>query len=180
MILPKEPQPISVMASYVQKAYKMVEERTGVKFGEDWLWHIFNPDKSDWFPYSEKPAIALCVFSDFHHELAIPFGGRSPIMRCIARRQSIFAMTSPTSNSLEKYDIPETEFYSRLHSEVYKEKAYYELALVKQLQVTGFPTVLLRVSDSKFYLLSRGWTDYPGLSGRIDELLRETQNLQVK
>jgi putative protein-disulfide isomerase len=178
MILPKEPQPISVMASYIQKSYKMVEERTGVKFGEDWLWHIFNPDKSDWFPCSEKPAIALCAFSDFHHELAIPFA--ADLQYALHREGRDLCDDESYKHLLEKYGISETEFYAKLHSEVYKEKAYYEFALVKQLQVTGFPTVLLRVSESKFYLLSRGWTDYPGLSGRIDELLRETQDLQVK
>jgi putative protein-disulfide isomerase len=178
MILPEKPQPIGVMASYIKKAYKTIEERTGVKFGEDWLWHIVNPDKSDWFPYSEKPAIALCVFSDFHHELAIPFA--ADLQYSLHYEGRDLCDDESYKHLLDKYDIPETEFYTRLHSEVYKEKAYYEFALVKQLQVTGFPTVLLRVSDSKFYLLSRGWTDYAGLSGRIDEVLRETQNLQVK
>src|SRR5687768_1092671 len=59
MILPASPRPISVTASYIQQEYVSVEERTGIKFGKDYLWHIFNPDKSDWFPNSEKPAIAL-------------------------------------------------------------------------------------------------------------------------
>jgi len=44
-------------------------------------------------------------------------------------------------------------------------------ALVKQLQVTGFPAVFLQVSDSKFYLLSRGYTDYETLKKGIDQVL---------
>ena len=56
-------------------------------------------------------------------------------------------------------------------SEAYKEKAYYEFALVKQLQVTGFPTVLLQTGESKFYLLARGYTDYETLKKGIDQVL---------
>ena len=37
MILPETPQPIGVMAGYIRTAYKTVEERTGIRFGEDWL-----------------------------------------------------------------------------------------------------------------------------------------------
>ena len=72
---------------------------------------------------------------------------------------------------LEKYGIPEAEFYHRLHDPAYKEKAYEEFALVKELHVTGFPTVFLQVSDTKFYLLSRGYTDYTTLKKSIGEAM---------
>ena len=64
MILPEKPKHINITAGYIQKAYKTVEELTGIKFGQDYLWHINNPDDSDWYPSSEKPAIALCVFKE--------------------------------------------------------------------------------------------------------------------
>src|SRR5690349_7554205 len=65
MIPDENPKPISAMAGYISKAYKRVEELTGVKFGEDFLWHIFNPDKSDWFPESTTPATALHIFKSY-------------------------------------------------------------------------------------------------------------------
>jgi putative protein-disulfide isomerase len=43
LILPDRPLPVSATAAYVQKAYKNVEELTGVTFGADYLWHINNP-----------------------------------------------------------------------------------------------------------------------------------------
>src|SRR5690606_24277921 len=61
MILPEEPRHISVMANHFLSTCKAVEAHTGVKFGEDYLWHIKNPSQSDWFPHSGKPAMALCV-----------------------------------------------------------------------------------------------------------------------
>ena len=62
MILPNNPVHLSATAGYIQKAYKNVEEVTGAKFGADYLWHIFNFEDSDWYPHSEKPAIAMCIF----------------------------------------------------------------------------------------------------------------------
>jgi putative protein-disulfide isomerase len=72
-----------------------------------------------------------------------------------------------------QYNIDVNDFYEKLHSEAYKEKAYYEFQLCKQLQVTGYPCVLLQANDSKFYLLSRGYTDYETLKTRIENVLKE-------
>jgi putative protein-disulfide isomerase len=171
MIITDTPRPISVTAGYIQKAYKTVEERTGISFGKDWLWHIFNPEESDWYPSSEKPAIALCVFKDYHHDLAIPFA--ADLQYALHYEGRDLCDDEAYRHLLEKYAIPEKEFYSKLHSEEYKEKAYAEFALVKQLQVTGFPAVFLQVNDSKFYLLARGYTDYQDLKKRIDQVLGE-------
>ena len=72
-----------------------------------------------------------------------------------------------------KYNLPADEFYGRLRSEAYKEKAHYDFALVKQLQVTGFPTVLLQASESKFYLVARGYTNYNNLVESVEKCLQE-------
>src|ERR1700730_7496129 len=73
MILHEKPLPISVTAEYIRKSYKTVEEYSGVKFGEDYLWHISMQDKRAWFRDSEKPAIALCVFKDSFPNQQVPF-----------------------------------------------------------------------------------------------------------
>jgi putative protein-disulfide isomerase len=178
MILPEKPQPIGVMAPYIQKAYLTVEEHTGIKFGKDWLWHIFHPEESDWYPGSEKPAIALSVFKDYHHELAVPFA--ADLQYALHEEGRDLCDDEAYRHLLEKYALPEAEFYTKLHSQAYKEKAYEEFAQVKALQVTGFPTVLLQTAPSKFYLLCRGYTDYASLNGRIVEVLKQTRSLTDK
>ena len=172
MILPEEPRHISVTADYISKAYKTVEEYSGVQFGQDYLWHVFNSDKSDWFPNSEKPAIALSVFKEYHPDKQVQFA--ADLQYALHYEGRDLTDDEAYRHLLEKYSIPDTEFYQHLHSDAYKEKAYYEFALVKQLQVTGFPTVLLQVSESKFFLLSRGFTPYETLKERIDAVLAET------
>lgn len=171
MILPEEPVHIGVTAGYIQKAYKMVEERTGVIFGDDYLWHIHNPELSDWYPNSEKPAIALCVFKDYYPGKQVAFA--SDLQYALHFEGRDLTDDEAYRHLLEKYGINAEAFYSKLKSEEYKERAYYEFSLVKQLQVTGFPCLLLQVSESKFHLLARGYTDYDTVSARLDAVLKE-------
>jgi putative protein-disulfide isomerase len=170
MIITDEPRHIRVTAGYIQKAYKTVEEYTGVKFGPDYLWHINNPEMSDWFPSSEKPAIAMCVFKEYYPARQVEFA--SDLQYALHYEGRDLCDNEAYRHLLEKYSIPPEDFYTGLASPAYKEKAYYEFALVKQLQVTGFPAVLMQVNESKFYLLARGYTDYETLKSRMEEVLK--------
>ena len=174
MILPEEPRHFAPMAKYIQTAYKRVEELTGIKFGEDFLWHVFHPDETDWFPDSTKPAIALCIFKEYYPDKAVFIA--SDLQYALNFEGRDLTDDEAYRHLLHKYQIPEEDFYSKLKSEEYREKAYYEFALVKQLQVTGFPCVLMQVTDSKFYLLASGFTDYETLKSRIDKVLAEIHN----
>ena len=171
MILPEEPVHISVTADYINSSYKNVEELTGIKFGEDYLWHIKHPDQSDWYPNSEKPAIALCIFKEYFPDQQVSFAADLQYALHFEGRD----LTDDEAYRLilEKYNLPAEDFYEKLYEEAYEEKADYEFALCKQLQVTGFPAVLMQLSESKFYLLARGYTDYETLNERIKNCLAE-------
>ena len=173
-MIPKEnARPISAIAGYISEAYHRVEETTGIKFGEDYLWHIFNPDKSDWYQHSEKSAIALCIVKEIQPEQQVAFA--ADLQYALHYEGRDLTDDEAYRHLLEKYVIPEEEFYTKLNSEEYKEKAHYEFALCKQLQATSFPQVLLQVADQKFYLLAKGYTDYETLKKRIQTVLAETQ-----
>lgn len=165
MIINKTKQPIEVIAGYIQKAYLTVEETTGIRFGKDFLWHIFHPDLSDWFPDSEKAAIALCIFKEYYPNRQVEFAADLQYALNFEGRD----LTDDEAYNLllEKYSIRPEAFYGKLASEEYKEKAHYEFGLCKQLQVTGFPCVFLQTSESKFHLLAKGFTDYETLKTRL-------------
>jgi putative protein-disulfide isomerase len=76
---------------------------------------------------------------------------------------------------IEKYSIQPEVFYTKLNRDEYKEQAYYEFQLCKQLQVTGYPCVLLQNSETKFTLLARGFTDYETLAARLTAALQEAE-----
>lgn len=171
MILPDEPVSIGATAGYISKGYKRVEELTGIKFGEDYLWHINHPDQSDWYPNSEKSAIALCIFKEYYPHQQVSFA--ADLQYALHYEGRDLTDDESYRNLLEKYNIPAEDFYGMLHEEEYKEKAHYEFALCKQLQVTGFPAVLLQASEMKFHLLTRGYTDYETLHARLESALNE-------
>ncbi|MEO6733335.1 MAG: DsbA family protein [Ferruginibacter sp.] len=171
MIISEEARHISVTAGYIQQAYKVVEEHTGIKFGADYLWHINNPDLSDWYPSSEKPAIALCIFKEFYPERQIEFA--TDLQFSLHYEGRDLCDDEAYRHLLEKYSIQPETFYTKLKSEEYKEMAYHEFTLCKQLQVTGYPAVLIQVNETKFHLLARGYTSHEELNERIGELLKE-------
>jgi len=171
MIPAENPKPIRAMAGYISEGYKRVEEMTGVKFGADYLWHITNPDESDWFPHSEKAAIALCIFKEIFPEQQVPFV--TDLQYALHAEGRDLTDDEAYRHLLEKYAIDTDDFYTKLKSSVYKEKALYEFALCRQLQVTGFPALLLQAGDTKFYLVARGYTTYEDVKKRIDNILKE-------
>lgn len=169
MMLPQQPVPVSTIAGYVLEGYQNIEDLTGVKFGEDYLWHMRNPELSDWFPSSEKSAIALCVFKDYEPELQVPFAADLQYALFFEGRD--LTDDEAYRHLLHKYGIPENEFYEKLHSDIYLQKAQHEFSLCQQLQVTGFPQLMLQLQDEKIYLLSRGYTDYHSLVNKINLLI---------
>ncbi len=171
MILSGKPVPIAATAAYIQKAYPTVEEYTGIKFGADYLWHIHNPELSDWFPHSEKPAIALCIFKEFYPERQVAFA--ADLQYALHFEGRDLTDDEAYRHLLDKYSINPETFYAKLKSEEYKEQAYYEFQLCKQLQVTGYPCVLLQNSETKFTLLAKGYTDHETLKARLDVALQE-------
>jgi len=171
-MIPKESaRPIKAMAGYIAEAYHRVEELAGVQFGADYLWHIQNPDDSDWFPESLTPAIALCIFKEYQPEQQVAIA--ADFQKALFEEGRDLSDGEAYRHLLEKYNIPEDAFYEKLKDPAYAEKARYEFALCAQLQVTGFPKLLLQVNDTKFYLVAEGFTPYDTLTARLEKILQE-------
>jgi len=169
MMIAEAPQPISTIAPYIQNAYKTVESKTGIRFGPDFLWHIFHPEESDWFPDSLKSAIALCVFKDYHPSIQTQFA--SDLQFALNYEGRDLCDDEAYRHLLTKYAIPEDEFYSKLGSAAYANKAFEEFELVKRLKVNGFPTLMLQATDAKFFVVSNGYSGYNEVSSRLNEIL---------
>ena len=169
MMIGEEVMPIEKIGPFIQRSYKRVEELSGIKFGEDFLWHINNPDKSDWVMNSEKPAIALCIFKEYYPERQLEFA--TDLQYALNDEGRDLDDDESYLHLLEKYSIQPEAFYSKLKSEEYKEMAYYEFALMKQLQVNGYPTVFIQTGELKFVMVARGFTAYEDLRERIENVL---------
>ncbi len=170
MMAGEQVMPIEKIAPFIQGSYKRVEELTGIKFGEDFLWHINNPGKSDWVMNSEKPAIALCILKEYYPERQLEFA--TDLQYALNYEGRDLDDDEAYRHLLEKYNIQPEAFYGKLQTEEYKEMAYYEFALMKQLQVNGFPTVFIQTGELKFVMVARGYTPYEDVRARIDNVLK--------
>ena len=171
MILPEKPVHIGVTASFIEGAYKTVEEYTGVEFGQDYLWPIKNPDNSDWYPNSEKPAIAMCILNEYYPEKQVAFA--ADLQYALHYEGRDLTDNESYRHLIDKYGIQPEAFYSKLTSEEYKERAYYEFQLCKQLQVKGYPCLLLQTGESKFYMVSSGYANFETVNTRLINILKE-------
>jgi putative protein-disulfide isomerase len=175
MIPIESSQHIGSIASYIKDAYKTVENMTGVTFGPDYLWHINHPDESDWFPNSEMAAIAMTIFREEYPDLTIAFA--SDLQYALHFDGRDLTDKEAYRHLVEKYQLNEEEFYSKLANADYKEKAYYDFALIQQLRVNGFPTVFLQLEESKLFMIARGYSDLDSVENRINKILAEN-NIQ--
>lgn len=177
MILPETPRHIRLLAPHIESSYQNVEQLTGVQFGSDFLWHIKNPEESDWYPNSEKPAIALCIFKELYPYAAVHIA--ADLQYALNFEGRDLTDNEAYRHLLEKYNIPAEDFYDKLGSETYKEKAREEFALCRQLKVTGFPAVFIQFDEGRIYALANGYTDYETITQRLGAIVTEVkQNLR--
>ena len=175
MIPVQDTKHIGNIAQYIQGAYQTVEQTTGVKFGKDYLWHIFNPDESDWYPNSEMAAIAMAIFRESYPDQTIAFA--ADLQYALYEEGRDLTDKEAYRHLLEQYNIDTEVFYQKLGSEAYKEKAYYDFSLIQQLKVNGFPTVFLQLDDAKLYIISRGFSTLEAVEQRMNKILAEN-NIQ--
>ena len=171
MILPEKPVPLKVTADYIRQAYPKVEALSGIEFGADYVWHIENPDLSDWYPNSEKPAIALCIFKEIYPDKQVAFA--ADLQYALYWEGRDLTDDESYRHLLEKYSLSEEYFYTRLHDEAYKQLAHDEFENCRQLKVTGYPCVFVQNSEVSFTLIARGYTDYATLQERLQNVLNE-------
>ena len=119
---------------------------------------------------SEKPAIALCILKEYYPERQLEFA--TDLQYALNYEGRDLDDDEAYRHLLEKYNIQPEAFYSKLQSEEYKEMAYYEFALMKQLQVNGYPTVFIQTGELKFVMVARGYTPYEDVQERIDNVLK--------
>jgi len=175
MIPVQDTKHIGNIAQYIQGAYQTVEQTTGVKFGKDYLYHIFNPDESDWYPNSEMAAIAMAIFRESYPDQTIAFA--ADLQYALYEEGRDLTDKEAYRHLLEQYNIDTEVFYQKLGSEAYKEKAYYDFSLIQQLKVNGFPTVFLQLDDAKLYMISRGFSTLDAVEQRMNKILAEN-NIQ--
>ena len=170
MVMGSRVGPIGQVAPYIAWAYKQVEERTGVTFGEGFLKGVLEPGTAIFS--SEKPGIALTVFKAERPDEAVSFA--HDLQRAVYF-EGLDLQADPTYAALvQPYGLEGTAFVEKLNDFRFKQKTYAEFQAVSKLGVTGLPTVLLLTPEKK-YVLSRGYAPFEELDGRLRQVLGVAQ-----
>jgi putative protein-disulfide isomerase len=120
---------------------------------------------------SEKAAIALCIVKEYYPERQLDFA--TDLQYALNYEGRDLDDDEAYRHLLDKYNIQPEAFYNKLKDEQYREMAHYEFALMKQLEVSGFPSVFLQTGELRFVMVARGYTSYEDVKQRIDNVLAE-------
>ncbi len=168
MILNERIAPLASFAPVIRNNYKTIEAVTGITFGEGFLKHLYVGSA---IMESETPAIALSVFKSYQPEKALEFAHS-------LQNALYFDGKGPQDEDMYRYlavnyNIDPDEFLKLMNDEVYKQAAYYDFALAKQLNVEGYPAVFVQSADNYFYLVAKGYTNLKTMELRLASVFEE-------
>jgi len=154
----------------ILEIYERIESFTGTKFIADYLAKVAQGDS---LRNSEIPAAALTVFKSHQLAKAIAFAHK------LQQKLFVDALEVEDQKSYEslatEFGLNGAEFYEQMQLPEVMESTRYEFALTKQLQVTGYPQLLVQTDETHFYLIAKGYTNFEDLDGRMQKILAELQ-----
>lgn len=168
MILGDREGPISNSAELIKTHLPRIEETAGVVFG-DKFWEVL--EEGTQIQSSEKPATALAVFKSFSPDEAVLFA--AALQKAKYGNGVDLSLDESYLPIISEFGIAADNFLTKLNSEEFKQAAYYEFALAKQLQVTGYPAAFIKVDDRNFHMIAKGYANHETMKLRITNVLNQ-------
>ncbi|MGB0982582.1 MAG: DsbA family protein [Saprospiraceae bacterium] len=147
------------------EAYARINEMTGTVFSEEYLAKV---KTGKTYINSEIPAVALSILKEHNEDKAIDFAH--------ALQEQFFTEAKAVnddavySHLAKEYGMDSEDFFKKMKDKKYLEAARYDFALSRQLQVTGYPQVLVQTDDTQFYLIAKGYTPFEALDERLQSV----------
>jgi putative protein-disulfide isomerase len=168
MVLGERAGPITNRSALIKSHYPNVEQTAKVKFGDPFIKAL---DEGGIYLSSEKPSIALSVFKTYHPEKAVIFA--HTLQKALNFEGKDLSLDETYIDLVHDFGINPDEFIVKLNSEEFKQAAYYDFALARQLQVTGYPAAFIKTGDHNFYMIAKGYADLETMELRIANVLKE-------
>lgn len=165
--------PIGQVAGYISEAYKTVENRTGVKFGDPFLNGIL---KEGTAIFNSIPASrAMTVFKSYQPENAVAFAS--------ALQKAIYFDGIEPEN-LEAYGtyaaqfgIEPKHFVLQMQQNKFVDETEEEFQQVAQWGISGFPSVIM-ATPKKLYLIAQGYQPFEQLDAAVQQVLENPSGLK--
>ncbi len=148
--------PLSEIAPYLRTAYKGVEDRTGVMFGEPYLKELFGEATMEMT--SVPSSRALATFKQLHDDQRAAFAYGSALQKAIYYDGVAPGNIEVFADLAAEFGIDRAIFLSTYRSDAIEKSMLADFSKSDALSVNGFPTVLL-VKDNSVTPLSRGYVD---------------------
>jgi len=152
----------------ILEIYERITSFTGTQFSDAYL---ANVKQGDSIRNSEIPANALAVFKSYLPQRAIEYAH--------ALQHQLFITALEVNEEAlylglaKDFGLDGPLFLEQMQQTEFLEAARYEFALAKQLQVTGYPQLLVQTAKTQFYLIAKGYTDFETLDERVQKVLAE-------
>lgn len=170
MVMGERVQPASVMADYILKAYKPLEERTGVKFGEPFLDMLREGTR---IQSSLEPALIMTTFKQFEPKKAVAFAHDLQKLNYVEGAD--LNDFENYKNLVESYGLDWQSFKKELQTEFIHKTTYSDFAIAKAYQVSGFPTVFFE-NDTVRSPIARGYQPFE----QLDDIMQQVLEYQRK
>lgn len=146
--------PLAKSADFIKQVYPVIEQRTGVVFGDAFKKEL---EKGDHLLNSIPPSRALTAFKKFRQHDAI--------LMAHEIQKSIYYYGNPPIavnayiDLAKKFELNVDDFREELLSEKNRQETEDDFQKAMSHGVQGFPSVLLKKEDEGI-LISRGYLDY--------------------
>ncbi|WP_299253423.1 DsbA family protein [uncultured Cytophaga sp.] len=167
MVLGDRIGPISNMSEYVLSAIPILEEASGVTFGQAYIELV---KEGSYVSSSEKPSIALCVYKSFTSKNQIAYA--HSIQKAFFIEARDINQDSVYANIATQFDLDKVEFLKRMQDTAYLNLAHAEFAKATKMGVTGYPT-LLQKKENGYQVLCEGYVSYKALEKKINKAIKE-------
>lgn len=170
MVLGDREGPIGNIAAYIKDAYKVVEDRTGVEFGQNFLEKL---EKGKMEISSYLPARAMAAYKMMKSEDQVTFAQ--------AIQHAIYYGGKPPAEKDTYYELMDKlgispEFRMHFNLPASEELAIQDFQLSQQLKVQGFPSVFVE-KEGTYVMISHGYVPFQQLD---DNLKRGIEMLEKK
>lgn len=166
MITGKAVGPLSHMAGFIRNAIPVVEQHTGIRFGEGFLQNLV--DGRVVFS-SLEPGNVLSVFKLLKPEVQVLVSHQ---IQCLIYRDGINPGDYSAYRSLfESHGLEWKEISGLLESAETTRSTINEFAQVQNWKIQGFPACILEDEKEKLWGISRGYLPENEMAERISDAL---------
>lgn len=169
MIMGDRIAPIGNMSEYILDAIPRLQRMTGVEFGQPYVALL---KEGSYVTSSEKPSVALCVYKSFTSERAVEYG--HAIQISFYKEGKDLNQDVLYADLATDFGIDREAFLNRMKDPVYLNQAHLEFKRAADLNVTGFPTLLLKQTNN-YAKITEGYATYESIEKQLQKQLKTAE-----